>query len=182
MEPGQTSFELLAHFDAATSGDSPEIPARIPTRGIRWVFQWAAALAVLTIAGSSLTEFAYLLAAEHKLAIAARAGVLEATLPRTSYDSVTSAVERRLSVYPYLARQLQLTLLQNGSPVPRQIRQNDGDRFSIRLAIPAGAIMPDWLRAVMFWRTDSQIEVHAERQVPGRKLAFDAGSRSGGTP
>jgi hypothetical protein len=170
MEYGQTSCDLLAHFDGPTNAVWPDAVPRIPTRGIRWVLQWATALAVLTIAGSSLTEFAYLLAAEHRLALAARAGVLEATLPRSSYERVTSTVERQLNVYPHLARQLQLSLLQNGSPAPRRIRQNDGDRFSIRLAVPASAIVPDWLRAVLFWHTDSQIEARVERQVPARKL------------
>lgn len=176
MEQGQTSIELLAHFDRPTNAVWPDAVPRIPIRGIRWVLQWAAALAVLTIAGSSFTEFAYLLAAEHKLALAARAGVLEATLPRASYESVTSAIERRLSNYPRLPQQLQLTLLQNNSPAPRQIRRHDGDQFSIRLAVPAAAIVPDWLRAVFFWRTDSRIEAHAERHIPGRKLAFDSHS------
>jgi hypothetical protein len=142
-------------------------------RGVQWVLQWAAALAVLAFAGSTLVEFAYLSVAEHKLSIAARAGVLEATLPRASYQSVALVVESHLTQYPRLARRLQLTLVQNGSPVARQIRPGDGDRLSIALSAPSSAVLPDWLRIIMFWRGESPIQAHAERQLPGRTLSHN---------
>ncbi len=203
MEAGQTSFDLLAHFDHPKTAHLPdfewvdevisnqppasvldrvapprpisespvELPTR-PTRGIGWVLQWAAALAVLAFAASVLIEFAYLFAAERQLALAARAGALEATLPRATYQSVTAAVERRLTRYPRLAGRLQLTLLQNGSLVRPHFRQNDGDRFSITLTVPNSAVEPDWLHTIMFWRSESKVQSDAERQMPGRKLAL----------
>jgi hypothetical protein len=205
MDSRQTSFDLLAHFDRPKTVDLPDFewteeilsnepPASsiqyfdptasliqevndVPTatRGARWVLQWAAALAVLTFATCILTEFAYLMAAEYKLTLAARAGVLEATLPRASYRSVTAAIERRLTDYPLLLRQLQLTFTQNGSPAPRQFGQSEGDRFSIMLVAPNSAVLPEWLRTIMFWRTESRIQAHAEMQLPGRRLSFGAG-------
>jgi hypothetical protein len=206
MEPDQTSYDLLAHFDRPKTVNSPDFdwvdeviptdapaipdhPAVLPEpssdalearqvvapnqtqRGVQWVLQWAAALAVLTFAGSILIEFSYLLSAEHKLSIAARAGVLEATLPRATYQSVTMVVESHLTQYPQLTRHLRLTFLQNGSPVVGRIRQGDGDRLSIALTAPSSAVLPDWLRTVMFWRADTPIEARAERHLPGRKLA-----------
>ena len=113
-----------------------EVP-RDTRRGIGWVLAWAGALAVLAIAAGVLTEFAYVLAAERTLSVAARAGAMEATLPRATYQSVTAAVDRRLNQYPLLAKQLQLSLLQNGTLVQSQFRQHDGDRFAITLSGPA---------------------------------------------
>jgi hypothetical protein len=192
MKSRHTSFDLLAHFDRPKTADESAIarvvgversepPASsnealvelppIKKRGIRWVLKWAVALGVLAIAAAVLTEFAYLLGAEHKLSMAARAGVLEATLPRATYKSVTAAVERRLTSYPLIARQLQISLLQNGSPAPRLIQQSDGDRFTITLDAPNAAAVPGWLQRILPWRGDSRIQAQAERRMPSRKLA-----------
>ena len=148
-----------------------EVP-RDTRRGIGWVLAWAGALAVLAIAAGVLIEFAYVLAAERALSIAARAGAMEATLPRATYQSVTAAVDRRLNQYPLLAKQLHLSLLQNGTLVQTQLRQHEGDRFAITLSGPSSAAVPDWLRTLMFWRGESAIQAHAEQQLPGRKLAY----------
>lgn len=143
-------------------------------RGVCWVLAWAGALAVTAIAAGVLIEFAYMLAAERTLSVAARAGAMEATLPRATYQSVTAAVDRRLNQYPLLAKQLHLSLLQNGTLVQSQFRQHDGDRFAITLSGPSSAAVPDWLRTLMFWRGESEIQAHAERQLPGRKLALSS--------
>lgn len=195
MDSGQTSFELLAHFDRPKTVDRTDVdwmtgvesaaadgaPAALratvgrpqpplPSRGVGWVLQWAAALAVLAFTASILTEFAYLAAAEHALALAARAGALEATLPGATYQSVAASVERRLTNYPLLTSRLRLSLQQNGLAVGPQFRLTDGDRLYIALSAPTSAVVPDWLRTMMVWREASQIRVHAERQMPGRKL------------
>src|SRR6185369_12669864 len=161
MDLGQTSDQLLAHFDRPKTLDLPDFewvdevipfqPAarashgasapdraiegliRVPLdtrRGVRWVLAWAGALAVLMIAVGILTEFAYVLAAERTLSIAARAGAMEATLPRATYQSVTAAVDRQLNRYPLMAKQVHLRLLQNGTLVQSQFRQHHGDRFA----------------------------------------------------
>lgn len=151
-----------------------EVP-RDSRRGVCWVLAWAGSLAVLATAASVVTEFAYVLAAERTLSVAARAGAMEATLPRTTYQSVTAAIERRLNQYPLLAKQLHLNLLQNNTLVQSQFRQHDGDRFAITLSGPSNSAVPDWLRIIMFWRRESEIRAHAERQLPERKLAYRAG-------
>jgi hypothetical protein len=205
MESGQTSDDLLAHFDRpkalempdfewvdevipfdSTAGSShgvaaPDIASerwievpRDTRRGVCWVLAWAGALAVLAIAAGVLTEFAYVLAAEHTLSVAAWAGAMEATLPRATYESVTAAVDRRLDQYPLLAKQLHLSFLQNGTLVQSQFCQHDGDHFAITLSGPSSSASPDWLRTLMFWRGESEIRAHAERQLPGRKLAYRA--------
>src|SRR5437764_1142099 len=131
MDSGQTSDDLLAHFDRPKLLDLPDFewvdevapfdsatsaissintPARateqyieVPRdtrRGVGWVLAWAGALAVLATGAGVLTEFAYVLAAERTLSVAARAGAMEATLPRATYQSVTAAVDGRLNQYP----------------------------------------------------------------------------------
>ena len=72
-------------------------------------------------------------AAEHALHQAAQAGVVEATLPRASRQSVLATVERRLarkSIYP---RQVKLTLLENDIPYRlgaiRPVGDDDFGRF-----------------------------------------------------
>src|ERR1043165_2882686 len=99
-----------------SAGQAFELP-RNATRGVRWVLQWAAAIVVLVMATNVLAEFACVVAAEHTLTIAARAGALEATLPRATYESVVATIKRRLAGYPRLVEQLHVCLLQNGSPV-----------------------------------------------------------------
>src|SRR5690242_2578311 len=68
-----------------------EIP-RDTRRGVCWVLVWAGGIAVLTFAATVVVEFAYVFAAERALSIAAKAGAIEATLPRATYQSVTAAV------------------------------------------------------------------------------------------
>jgi len=202
MDPGRTSYELLAHFDRPKTVDMPDFesvneflvdaplaaaghrPAppqafseqptefpRIPERGVCWVLQWAATFAVLAVAGSVLTEFAYLLVAERDLALAARAGAMEATLPRATYQSVIATIDRRLAEYPSMSAQLQMTFTQNGVLVESPFRQHAGDRYSITLDAPSRTAVPEWLRTILFWRHDSKIQAHAERQMPGRTIA-----------
>lgn len=200
MELGPTFDALLAHFDRPKTLEMPdfewvdevlpldpvatashcaidryiEVP-RDTRRGIRWVLAWAGALAVLTIAASVLTEFAYVLAAERTLSVAAQAGATEATLPRATYQSVMAAIDRRLIEYPRLAKQLHVNLFQNGAIVQSQIRQHEGDLFAITLSGPSSSAVPEWLRNLIYLRGDSAIQAHAERQLPGRKFAHGAG-------
>jgi hypothetical protein len=148
--------------------DQPQPPTY--TRGAGWVLQWAAAVAVLGFTASVLTEFAYLTSAERSLNMAARAGVVEATLPRATVQSITAVVERRLASYPQLNGQLQLSVLQNDTPVDQRLRVGDGDRIAITLSAPTTSLVPGWLRKLLPWRDRASIDAHAERQTPGRKL------------
>jgi len=173
FEPAASASHGASAFDRATERYI-EVP-RDTRRGICWVLVWAGALAVLAIAAGVLTEFAYVLAAERTLSIAARAGAMEATLPRATSQSVTAAVDRRLIQYPVLAKQLHLSLLQNGALVQSQFRQHAGDLFAITLSGPSSSAVPEWLRTLMFWRGESAIQAHAERQLLGKKLAYGAG-------
>src|SRR4051812_48282723 len=177
MESAHTSQDLLAHFDRPKMLEMPDFewddnvipfePAahapdlaseryiavpRDTRRGVCWLLAWAGALAVLAIAVGVLTEFAYVLAAERTLSIAARAGAREATLPRATYQSITAAVDRRLVQYPDLAKQLHLSLRQNGALVRPGFRQHESDLFAITLSGPTSSAVPDWLRTLMFWR------------------------------
>src|SRR4051812_32155272 len=111
MHSQRTSFDLLAHFDQPkTSALQVARPPRTTKRGVRWVLKWAIAIAMLVVAASILTDFAYMLAAEHRLNAAARAALSEVMLPRATTSSVQSVVEHRLGK----AQLLQLTILQNG--------------------------------------------------------------------
>jgi hypothetical protein len=64
---------------------------------------------------------------------------------------------------------------QNGRPVRWSVQARDGDRFSVTLAMPAAAALPTWVRMAKFWRGESQIEVRAERRMPGRQLMMPVG-------
>jgi hypothetical protein len=191
MAADQTSFDLLAHFDQPKTlgpedpgwvaelerAEPPPAPlvvetptAEAPRRTAGWVLRCAAALAVLGVAATLLAENAYLLIAEHALASAARAGALEATLPRASYQSIAASVERQLTEYPRLAGRLRFGLVQNGFPVGRRFRAAPGDRLTVMLSAPTSAMLPDWLQAVRIWRGESELRQSADRQTPGRML------------
>ena len=193
MDFDQTCLDFLDHFDRPqTAGavyvQSPESETfdprlmepvdedeaapspHLPTRGARWVLQWAAAAAVLLIAVGGVTQFAYLVAAEHTLNLAALAGATEATLPRATLESVTAAVERRLAGYALKSGQLQITMLQNGTPVGRQFRAGEGDRLALTISVPTSATLPAWLRKLSPWHNEAPTSARAEREVPGRKL------------
>jgi hypothetical protein len=159
------SHELLAHFDGP---QKRQAPLRLPTRGVFWVVRWPATVVSLLLTALQLTQFAYCLSAERSLTRAARAGVLEATLPRATQRSVTNTIMSQLT--GTLVDRVQLSVQRNGTPVVGNLRTSDGDRFEVALAVPASDAMPHWLRAVSFWTADSPITVRAERQSPGRKL------------
>ena len=110
--------------DGLTSWDFIDaLPQRAAqTRGVGWVLLWAAALTVLVMAASMLAQFGYLIAAENALNVAAQAGVMEATLPRSTYQSVTATVRRRLEEQPHFSEHITLTLLQNGKHVIDPLR------------------------------------------------------------
>jgi hypothetical protein len=167
MDAKAASLELLAHFDGPVARETT-CPA--PMRGVGWVLQWFAALVTLFVAVTTLAQFGYCLAAELALQRAARAGVLEATLPRATYQSVAQTVERRLVAYPRRADRLRLSFQQNGAPIRGAIQSREGDLFCVTLSVPAREMLPRWLRPVCFWRADSQIEASAERKIPGRQL------------
>ena len=171
MDTGQVSYDLLGHFERHANARGSEPAEIVCTRGVGWVLQWFAAMVTLFFAAGLLAQFCYCLAAELTLARAARAGALEATLPRATYRSVSQSVERRLAGYPQqLSSRLRFCLQQNGAPIRGIIQAREGDRLAVTLAVPTHDAMPRWLRTAFFWRADSLIEVRAERQKPGRQL------------
>ena len=70
------------------------VPAK---RGVGWVLRWAGTLATIAFSLLKLIDFSYQIDLDQTLDRAARAGALEATLPRASSQSVVQSVERRLS-------------------------------------------------------------------------------------
>src|SRR3954454_21823431 len=190
MDDSRTTLALLAHFDhpktfalqaaepddvgssAIKQGANQSVPAgQITKLCIRWVLKWATAMGMLMLAAMILTEFAYMVAAEHRLNSAARAAVSEAMLPRATVESVRAAVERRIGDRRLLFH-LQLTILQNGQPAQRQIRQSEGDRFAVSVSLPSSDVVPGWTRLLNPSHRESLLYAHAERQVPSRKLAY----------
>jgi len=170
MDLVQTPVDRLQHFDR-DPGVIPQGSGQcVATRGVGWVLRWAAGIAVLWLAACLLAEFYCCLAAEHALARAARAGALEATLPRATYRSVADTVHSRLTCHAALADTLHLGVLQNGMPSRGALRVREGDAMTIALAVPARAALPGWLRALALPTGKTQIMVRAEREVPGRAL------------
>jgi hypothetical protein len=170
MNSFQTSGNLLKRFEEGFDNIAPAPGRDVPTRGVRWVLRWAAAFAMLWFAGCILAEFACSLAAEHTLARAARAGALEATLPRASFRSVGKTVKGRLANRAAWAEQITLSVEQNDATVGGAIRAVGGDRMTVTLAVPVRTVVPPWLSAINLRTGESQIEVRAERTVPGRAL------------
>src|SRR4051794_15637707 len=169
MHSQHTSFDLLAHFDQPKTSPLQTAPPRQSTRrSVRWVLKWAIAIAMLVVAASILTDFAYMLAAEHRLNAAARAGVSEVMLPRATTNSVKAVVERRIGN----TQLLQLTILQNGHPAQGLIRQSDGDRFAISISLASSNLTPNWARILNPSHSDSPVLAHAEGQVPSRTLSY----------
>jgi hypothetical protein len=140
------------------------------TRGIGWVLLWSGALAVLVVAASMLAQVGYLITAEHSLNIAVRAAAMEATLPRSNYQSIVATVNRRLENRPQLAGHLTLTVLQNGFPVLDKFQAHEGDEFSIALSAPSSYAIPDWLEKISVWRSPQNVNAEATCRLPSRKL------------
>lgn len=175
MDPSRTSLELLSYFDGLAAADEPPAAARAArVRGVWWVLQWSAAVVVLGYSTSVLAEFAYRLGAERALARAARAGVLEATLPRATVGSVERSVWRRMEGRVGTRRDVRLALLQNGAPAGKRLALRDGDRVTLSLTVPVRAMMPEWLRTLTCWREDSVVWASAERVMPGRQAVRQA--------
>jgi hypothetical protein len=141
-----------------------------PSRDVRWILKWAAAIAVVTVSASQLVAFAYVCVADRALNLAARAGAAESILPRATYQSIYAAVERRLADYPRLGSRLQMTVLQNGRPVGQRFRAREDDRISITISASASAMMPGWLTTVPQWRGDLLLTARADRTMRGHRL------------
>ena len=110
------------------------------------------------------------MAAEQALGRAARAGVLEATLPRATQQTIVETIERRLTGYALPSGALRIAVEQNGLPVLRAFQIAGDDRISITLSVDTETVLPAWLRAATVWRGESQIKARAERRIPGRQL------------
>jgi hypothetical protein len=170
MDWSASSHDQFAPYHCAFHGEAIATTRDAHTRGVGWVLGWAAAVAALGFAGCSLAEFACSLAAEHTLARAARAGALEATLPRATLRSVGDAVKRRLADRSSWAKQLTLSVHRNGAAVSGAIQAAGGDQMTVTLVVPLRAALPRWLSALSVWTSQSQIEVRADRSVPGREF------------
>jgi hypothetical protein len=169
MDSSRTSFDLLAHFDSHEAGEDSRQPLRPPI-GVVCVLTWAVAAGVLFFAACTLLQLGYCIAAERALLRAARAGMLEATLPRATHESIVKNIERRLVDYSIPAGALQITLRQNDAPLQRIVRLADDDRVSVAISLSADAVLPAWLRTVNCWNDASQIEARIEQQMPGRQV------------
>jgi hypothetical protein len=167
MDSTSASLELLAHFDSLDLDESSRPPI-----GVIDVLKWAVALSVIFFAGCVLLQLGYCMAAERVLSHAARAGALEATLPRATRESVVQSIERRLPDISYAASDLQIAIRHNDAPIQRVFRLADDDRVSVTISLPVDAALPTWLRKVGFWRDAPRVEASAERRVPGRQLAM----------
>jgi hypothetical protein len=168
MDSAQASGDLLTRFDDFSNGIVLGHERSTRTRGVGWVLRWAAALAVLWLSACVLAEFAYSLGAEHTLARAAQAGALEATMPRATYRSVVETINRRIAMRDRWAAQLTISVDRNGAAVGGPIRAAGGDRMEVTIVVPARAVLPPWLSFLPFQTGESEIEVRAERDVPGR--------------
>jgi hypothetical protein len=178
--PTELTSARLFSYDDEDGTDGRTAIHESPSRGVLWVLRWAAALAVLFFSCGVLAEFAYCLAAEHTVVRAARAGALEATLPRATAISVNKSVAQRLAAYSSTRGQMRIVIQQNGKPILGRMKVQPGDRISVNVAVPGTAVLPRWLQRVKFWRGNPPIEATAERTMPGRLIV--GGMLSGLSP
>jgi hypothetical protein len=170
MHGEPTTTHLFSSDDGEIGAAWDATNKRMPSRGVLWVLRWAAALAVLFFSCGVLTEFAYCLAAEHTIARAARAGALEATLPRATTKSIAQSVARRLTSYPGTCGQTRLVIEQNDKPTLGRLKLQPGDRISVHVGVPSTTVIPRWLGRLKFWHGNPRIEASAERTIPGRVI------------
>lgn len=170
MANSADSLELLSYFDGPAERERQLSSPVVRTRGVRWVLLWATALGMLVVASSILMQFAYCVAAERALGYAARAGAIEATLPRATHESITNVVRRRLEEHAIPTAQLNITVRRNDLPLPRMFRVLDDDRIAVSVAMPTESALPAWLRAVAFGRGEPFIHAVAEQRMPGKQL------------
>jgi hypothetical protein len=131
-----------------------------------WVLKWAAAATVFAVSAATLCEYGSTLAAEHALRQAAEAGIVEATLPRASRQTVLNAIERRLPQNSIDPRELNFTLLADGQPVTGRLKPREGDRLSIILSANISSPFSAWLNK----NGRAPLTVRTDREVPGRHL------------
>jgi len=170
MQPISSSPSLTGPFVEPVDGISADVPRCAQTRGVTWVVKWAAALATLLSSAAYLVEFGYVLMAEQTLTRAARAGALEATLPRADLWSVSATIQRRLASWKLAPGDVSLQLARNSRPVRGKFVAREGDRFSVTLRVTTDALLPRWARALTFRARRTPIAVHAEQQIPGARL------------
>lgn len=140
------------------------------TRGIAWVLRWAAAGGVLCFSTAVLAEYTFCLAAELTLLRAARAGALEATLPRATQRTVAETVARRLAGFPHANGHWRLALWQNDEPILGRLAPHPGDRLTVSISIPRRGVLPGWLSALKCWGGQERLEARAVRHIPARRL------------
>jgi len=146
----------------------------IRTRGVAWVVRWVAVMGMLAWAAAQVVAFGYQLAAEQTLARAARAGALEATLPRATAASIADVIWTRLDDWAIPRREMQITLTQNGTPLHQQFHPRPGDRVAVTLRVASVSVLPAWLRNVSIAASGRHITAHAVRELPGRSLPLTA--------
>jgi hypothetical protein len=154
--------DLIQRSGAPLSDEAPS-PAR---RDALWVLKWAAAVVVIVMAAGILVEFGASLAAERALRRAAEAGIVEATLPRATSQSVLSTIERRLPKHSIDPRKLNFTLLDNGNSVTGRVQAREGDRLSVILSANVSSPVSNWFNK----NSRAPLTVRTEREVPGRRL------------
>jgi hypothetical protein len=170
MDSEPNAAHLFSCYDDEKCAGDCATKQVAPTRGVLWVLRWAAALVVLVFSCGVLTEFAYCLAAEHTVARAARAGALEATLPRATTKTIAESVTKRLTGYPSINGQTRLVIQQNGRPILGRLEVLPGDRISVHVEVPSTAVLPRWLGRLKFWHGNPPVEASAERTIPGRAI------------
>lgn len=144
--------------------EDPLARNELPVRGVGWVLKWAGTIAVLLLAATVLTSFAFQLAAERTLASAAAAGLREAALPRATSESVSRVVRQQLGAGGYPTQATAMRFEQNGQPVRGVVHVQSGDQFAISLSIPTRAILPRWLPTPA-WLSTGTIQWHVKRLV-----------------
>lgn len=134
---------------------SDEGATGLPRRGVTWVLAWAASFAMVAAALVIMLRFAALVQAEAALAEAARAGVVEAGLPKATHRTVCRVTTEQLVRKGWPDAELVVVLTKNDRPFSGLCRAQPEDRFAVTVVMPAREALPRWLRLLGSWPADN---------------------------
>ena len=142
-----------------TSLDAQATPALTAGGVIGAALRAGAIVVVLVGCGECLL----LLRAERVLVGAAQAAVEEAMLPKASPASISAVVSRQLRRNRWHPQVEVLPLVVNGELAHRPGLPREGDRFTVSLAVPHSAVVPEWCPRLDWFGTPRRLRVSATR-------------------
>jgi hypothetical protein len=120
-------------------------------RGVAWVLQQAAILAVLSLVVVHFASVICLASAERRLRRAAEASIVEAALPAASAQTVRSRAMRKLRQEGFDTRLVSVDVHCNGQFVGGLTPLRAGDEVLVTIAAPGRISLPGSIERLVPW-------------------------------